>query len=73
MRRFALFAAAAALVAAPAANAMTVAEFLAKARALQAKGMFAMLSSDLPVLKGRDEGDHARLSRRSGGCACGRP
>jgi hypothetical protein len=42
-----------ALLALPmAANAMTVAEFLAKAEALKAKGMMAMMSSDLPVVKG---------------------
>jgi hypothetical protein len=33
-------------------NAMTVAEFLAKANALKAKGMLAMMSSDLGVVKG---------------------
>ncbi len=35
-----------------AAPAMTVAEFLAKADALKAKGMMAMMSSDLPVVRG---------------------
>jgi hypothetical protein len=35
-----------------AASAMTVAEFLAKAEALKAKGMMAMMSSDLPVVRG---------------------
>lgn len=34
------------------AQAMTVAEFLAKARALQAKGAMALFSSDLKLLKG---------------------
>lgn len=34
------------------ANAMTVAEFLAKAEALKAKGMVAMLSSDIGLLRG---------------------
>jgi hypothetical protein len=34
------------------AHAMTVAEFLARADALKAKGMMAMMSSDLPVVKG---------------------
>jgi hypothetical protein len=42
-----------ALLAMPfAAGAMTVAEFLAKAEALKAKGMMAMMSSDLPVVRG---------------------
>ena len=47
-----LFAAAALLVliAGP-AQAMSVAEFLAKAHALKAKGPLAILSPDLPVLK----------------------
>lgn len=31
---------------------MTVAEFLARAEALKAKGMMAMMSSDLPVIRG---------------------
>ncbi|UVO55349.1 hypothetical protein [Sphingomonas sp. SUN039] len=35
-----------------AANAMTVAEFLTRAEALKAKGMMAMMSSDLPVIRG---------------------
>jgi hypothetical protein len=34
-----------------AAQAMTVAEFLTKANALKAKGMLAMMSSDLPVVR----------------------
>jgi hypothetical protein len=34
------------------AHAMTVAEFLVRADALKAKGMMAMMSSDLPVVKG---------------------
>jgi hypothetical protein len=33
------------------AQAMTVAEFLAKADALKAKGMFALMSSDIGLLK----------------------
>lgn len=33
------------------ANAMTVAEFLARAEALKAKGMMAMMSPDLPVVR----------------------
>jgi len=42
-----------ALLALPAlANAMTVAEFMAKAEALKAKGMMAMMSSDLSVVRG---------------------
>ena len=40
----------AALAAAP-ASAMSVAEFLAKADALKAKGMMALFSSDITVLK----------------------
>jgi hypothetical protein len=34
------------------APAITVAEFLAKAEALKAKGMMAMMSPDLPVVRG---------------------
>ncbi len=42
-----------ALLAVPvAASSMTVAEFLARANALKAKGMMAMMSSDLPVIRG---------------------
>lgn len=42
-----------ALLSAPATlNAMTVAEFLMRANALKAKGMMAMMSSDLPVIRG---------------------
>ncbi len=43
--------AATALLAAPAAAAMDVATFLAKADALKAKGPFALFSSDLRLLK----------------------
>lgn len=50
MKRLMLAAAALCLVA-TSAQAMTVAEFLAKARALQAKGMMAVFSSDLKLLK----------------------
>ncbi len=55
-------------------NAMTVAEFLAKADALKAKGMMAMMSSDLPVVRGemqaattayRTEVDAARAKGRT--------
>lgn len=35
----------------PAAQAMTVAEFLAKSDAVKAKGMLAMMSSDLTLLR----------------------
>ena len=42
-----------ALLALPvAASSITVAEFLARAEALKAKGMMAMMSSDLPVIRG---------------------
>lgn len=44
-------AAALALMLPVAANAMSVAEFLGKADALQAKGMMAMFSSDIGALK----------------------
>jgi hypothetical protein len=50
MRRLVFAAAALTLVATP-ASAMNVAEFLAKAKALQAKGMFAAFSSDVTLLK----------------------
>lgn len=66
---------ASALLAAPiAASAMTVAEFLARANALKAKGMMAMMSSDLPVVRGemqaattayRTEVDAARAKGRT--------
>jgi hypothetical protein len=47
------FALAGALLILPAlTNAMTVAEFLARAEALKAKGMMAMMSPDLPVVRG---------------------
>jgi hypothetical protein len=49
-----LLLAAGALMVLPAvANAMTVAEFLAKADALKAKGMMAMMSADISVLRPR--------------------
>lgn len=57
-----------------AANAMTVAEFLTRANALKAKGMMAMMSSDLPVIRGemqaattayRTEVDAARAKGRT--------
>jgi hypothetical protein len=63
------------LIAIPlAANAMTVAEFMAKADGLKAKGMMAMMSSDLPVVRGemqaatgayRTEVDAARAKGRT--------
>lgn len=55
-------------------NAMTVAEFLTRANALKAKGMMAMMSSDLPVIRGemqnattayRTEVDAARAKGRT--------
>lgn len=49
--RRALVALAAAVACASPAAAMSVADFLAKARALEAKGMAAMFSSDFGVLK----------------------
>ncbi|MEG3144936.1 hypothetical protein U1839_09740 [Sphingomonas sp. RT2P30] len=52
MRRSVLVVAAVAAAMMPlAAQAMTVDQFLAKASALKAKGMMAMLSSDIGVLK----------------------
>ena len=57
-----------------AANAMTVAEFLAKAEGLKAKGMMAMMSSDLPTVRGemqaatgayRTDVDAARVKGRT--------
>lgn len=51
MRKYLVLAAAGfGLLAAP-ANAMTVAEFLAKAKALQAQGVLAAFSSDVSLLK----------------------
>jgi hypothetical protein len=49
-KRFGAAALAALLLCAP-ADAMSVAEFLAKANALQAKGMMAIFSSDMGLLK----------------------
>ena len=50
MRRLALAAAALSLVA-TSASAMSVAEFLAKARALQARGVLSVLSPDVALLR----------------------
>lgn len=52
MRRSMMAGALALLVLPVAAQAMTVDEFLAKAAALKAKGMAAMMSSDLGLLRG---------------------
>jgi len=51
MRRLMLVLVAMALVAPTAAQAMSVAQFLAKAKALQAQGALAMLSPDAELLK----------------------
>jgi hypothetical protein len=51
MRRWAIGLAAAAMIAPVAAQAMTVDQFLARANALKAKGMMALLSPDIGVLK----------------------
>ena len=51
MRNFTMLGAAALLVLPVAAQAMTVDEFLAKAAALKAKGMAAMMSPDLGLLR----------------------
>lgn len=51
MRKFTMFGAVALLVLPVAAQAMTVDEFLAKAAALKAKGMAAMMSPDLGLLR----------------------
>lgn len=53
------------LVATPASAAMTVATFLAKAQALKAKGVGAMFSSDLGLLKreGKAAGEAVRAER----------
>ncbi len=51
--RLRLIAVTGALLCTPAmVHAMTVAEFLARAETLKAKGMMAMMSSDLPVIRG---------------------
>ena len=52
MRRSMIWGALALLVLPVAAQAMTVDEFLTKAAALKAKGMAAMMSSDLGLLRG---------------------
>jgi hypothetical protein len=51
LRRGAVIAAGVALLSPVAAQAMTVAEFLGKADALQARGFTAMFSSDIGLLK----------------------
>lgn len=56
MRKFAIVAALAALTLAPAAQAMTVAEFLAKAHKLQAKGILAPFYDDFKILKAEIRG-----------------
>jgi hypothetical protein len=56
MRKFATFAALAALIVAPVAQAMTVAEFLVRAEKLQAKGILAPLYADFGVLKAEMKG-----------------
>ena len=55
MKRLFLAAAALSLIAVP-ANAMTVAQFLAKANALKAKGILAMGSPDIALLKNEMKG-----------------
>lgn len=70
-----------ALVSVPAAaNAMTVQEFLAKANALKAKGIFALGSSDIGLLKGEVAGiqkqwsaDAAAAKRAGKPLACPAP
>jgi hypothetical protein len=51
MRKIAFFAAFAAMIIAPAAQAMSVGEFLDRAHKLQAKGIFAPLYEDFKILK----------------------
>jgi len=51
VRKLLVLAAAALSMVATSASAMTVAEFLAKAKALQAQGMLAAFSSDVTLLK----------------------
>jgi hypothetical protein len=51
LRRGAITAAGVAVILPAAAHTMTVADFLGKADALQAKGMMAMFSSDIGLLK----------------------
>lgn len=55
MRRVFAAAAVLSMIAVP-AQAMTVAEFLAKAHALKAKGPLALVSPDLPLLKKEMQG-----------------
>lgn len=56
MRKFAIAAATAAMIIAPAAQAMSVSEFLGRARALQAKGLLAPFYADFKVLKAEMKG-----------------
>jgi hypothetical protein len=56
MRRIAFFTAFAAMIIAPAAQAMTVGEFLDRAHKLQAKGVFAPLYADFKILKAEMKG-----------------
>ncbi len=59
--KFRVLVAAGGLFAAPAANAMPVDVFLAKAQGLQSKGMLAMFSGDLKVLLDTVKADAAAL------------
>ena len=52
MRLHPLALAGALLIVPAVAHSMTVADFLARAEALKAKGMMAMMSPDLPVVRG---------------------
>ena len=56
MRKIAFFAAFAAMTVAPAAQAMSVGEFLDRAHKLQAKGIFAPLYEDFKILKAEMKG-----------------
>lgn len=64
MRCAALTASIFVLFAAPAANAMSVSTFMAKAAKLEAKGPFALLSSDMGVLRTELERSGAELRQQ---------
>jgi hypothetical protein len=74
MRRWLVSLATVALIVPAAAQAMTVDQFLAKADALKARGMMAMLSPDVGVLKSEmAEALQAWQARKAARKAAGKP
>ncbi len=74
LRRLPVILAATALLAAPADAAMSVATFLAKANALRAQGVGAIVSPDFQLLRGEAQGATAQLkAERAARAAAGKP